>query len=246
MRGRAGKRFGLKGRGGRGRVGGMKTMTKWLLAAGMAWGMAAAAGGEGLRHAVTCPPFAGDEPLAGRYHDAVAGLLKESDGVEYFEGRAATGRGAPKFMYRVEGEVRGGEVSIWLVDGYRNEVIASHKGPATSNHRELSAWCERVRADMARRVSRVPFECRVEAVEGRNALVLDRGLGSGLEPRTTLYVSGEEEVLIDPRTGEEVGRDAPRACGQVTVYRVNSRNAYARPTPGTELPKRGTLVGRSF
>ena len=110
----------------------------------------------------------------------------------------------------------------------------------------MAGWCALVRADLARRVARVPFECRVEAVPGRDALILDRGLGSGLEPRTTLYVGGEEEVLIDPRTGEAVGRDAPRAYGQVTVYRVNARTAYARPVAGTVLPERATLVGRSF
>ena len=80
----------------------------------------------------------------------------------------------------------------------------------------------------------------------REALVLDRGLDAGLEPRMTLYVSGKEEVLLDPQTGEVVGRDAPRAYGQIVVYRVNAHNAYARPVEGTKLPKRGTWVARSF
>ncbi|MBR6023256.1 MAG: hypothetical protein IK066_12655 [Kiritimatiellae bacterium] len=200
-----------------------------------------------LRHAVTCPPFAGDQPIAGVYHDALVEVLKASDGVEYLSGAAATGKRAPKFLYRVEGEVRDGMASIRLVDGYRDEVIAAHSAPATSSRSELAAWCSRVRADLARRVSRIPFECRVEAQPGREALVLDRGLGAGLEPRVTLYVSGEEEVLLDPRTGEAVGRDAPRAYGQIVVYRVNAASAYARPVPGTVLPARGgTFVARSF
>ena len=137
-------------------------------------------------------------------------------------------------------------MTIQLVDGYRNEVMATHRTAASTNAASLEAWCRVVKKDMDRRGAHVPFECMVQREEGREALVLDRGLDAGLEPRMTLYVSGKEEVLLDPQTGEVVGRDAPRAYGQIVVYRVNAHNAYARPVEGTKLPKRGTWVARSF
>lgn len=206
---------------------------------------------RGLRHAVVCPPFTGTEPYARMYHEAVAEMLRASDQVTFLEGSAAAARRTPKFTYRLTGAVtrsagKRPEVTIQLVDGYRNEVMATHRTGASTNAASLEAWCRQVKKDLDRRVRHVPFECVVTRVEGRQALVLDRGLDAGLEPRMTLYVSGKEEVLLDPQTGEVVGRDAPQAYGQIVVYRVNSRNAYARPVPGTKLPKRGTWVARSF
>jgi len=205
----------------------------------------------GLRHAVACPPFSGVEPYARIYHDTVAAMLEASDRVTFLDGSAAAAKRAPKFTYRVIGVVAEGdggrpEVEVSLVDGYRNEVIATQRTAASTNAASLEAWGRLVREDMERRTAHVPFECAAEAQTGQNSLTLDRGLDAGLEPRMVLYVSGPEEELLDPRTGETVGRDAPRAYGKLVVFRVNARTAYARPLPGTKVPKRGTLSVRSF
>lgn len=243
----------------------MNTISRWgltacaLLAACTAWGQgpataaatAANAAAErpspsNLRHAVVCPPFSGEEPAAHVYRDLIAGLLQADPRVEYLDGAAATAKRAPQFTYHVRGDVKDGVLRLALVDVSRREVIATHATPVTADPQKLAAWGERFRQDVARRVARMPFECRVEAQAGQESLTLDRGLGSGLEPRMVLYVSGPEEELLDPRTGETVGRDAPRAYGQIVVFRVNARTAYARPLPGTVLPRSGELIARSF
>ena len=133
-----------------------------------------------------------------------------------------------------------------LVDGYRNEVIATQRTAASTNAASLEGWCKVLRKDMERRTAHLPFECAAEAQAGQDSLTLDRGLDAGLEPRMVLYISGPEEELLDPGTGEVVGRDAPRAYGRIVVFRVTARTAYARPLPGTKVPKRGVLAVRSF
>ena len=75
---------------------------------------------------------------------------------------------------------------------------------------------------------------------------MDRGLGSGLAPGMVLYVSVDEETLISPATGEIIGRDSPRAVGQIQIFRVMEDAAYARPVAGTKLPRFSKLHAKSF
>ena len=99
---------------------------------------------------------------------------------------------------------------------------------------------------MTRRAAKLPFECRVRRKTGQESISLDRGLGAGLQPGMVLYVSMEEEPLISPVTGEIVGRDSPRAVGQIQVFRVMEDTAYARPVLDTKLPLFSRLYARSF
>ena len=61
-----------------------------------------------------------------------------------------------------------------------------------------------------------------------------------------LYVSADEEPLLSPVTGEVIGRDSPRAAGQIQIFRVMEDAAYARPVPNTQLPRFSKLYARSF
>ena len=61
-----------------------------------------------------------------------------------------------------------------------------------------------------------------------------------------LYVSLDEEPLISPVTGETIGRDSPRAAGQIEVFRVMENTAYARPVGETKLPRFSKLFARTF
>ncbi len=98
-----------------------------------------------------------------------------------------------------------------------------------------------------RRTSKQPFECRaIRRRRGQISLSLDRGLDSGLKPGTVLDLAMEAESLISPVTGEMVGRDSPRSVGQIKVFRVMSKTAYARPVEGTKIPATKTLCARSF
>ena len=204
-----------------------------------------------LKHAVACPPFKGDPALAALYHGEMVKMLKATDGVEYLEGVRALARRAPEFTYRINGAIVENEenqpfVVVTLMDDARKEQIASHVAPASAEPAVIEAWKRTIQADMTRRAAKLPFECRVRRQQGQESVSLDRGLNSGLLPGMLLYVSMDEEPLLSPVTGEIVGRDSPRAAGQIVVFRVMENTAYARPADGTKLPRFSRLYARTF
>ena len=221
------------------------------LASGSARAEEAAAVPVALRHAVACPPFKGDAALASIYYAEMVKMLKATDGIEYLEGVRALARRAPEFTYRVSGSIVANEdgqsfVVVTLTDDARKEQIASHVAPASPEHAVIEAWKRTIQTDMKRRAEKLPFECRVRRQRSQSSLSLDRGLGSGLQPGMVLYVSLDEEPLISPVTGETIGRDSPRAAGQIEVFRVMENTAYARPTADTQLPRFSSLYARTF
>lgn len=234
----------------------MAGMRKWLGAiVGLACGLAAGGAGAAeaakapptLNHAVVCPPFKGDTVVAGLYQAEMVKMLKSTPGIEYFEGTQPL----PEFIFRVNGEVETNEsgqvfVRVTVLDAARKEQIASHVAPASLDPALIAGWSRTIQADMARRAAKLPFECRVSRQHGQESVSLDRGLGSGLEPGMVLYVSADEEPLISPATGEIVGRDSPRAVGQIQIFRVMDDAAYARPTLDSKLPRFENLYARSF
>lgn len=204
-----------------------------------------------LRHAVACPPFKGDPELAKIYHAEMVKMLKAADGVEYLEGARAMADRAPEFVFRINGSIATNEdgqpfVVVTLVDAARQEQIASHIAPASADKSVIAAWKRTIQTDMARRAAKLPFECRVRRQQGQDSLSLDRGLDAGLQPGMVLYVSLDEEPLLSPVTGEVIGRDSPRAVGQIEVFRVMENTAYARPTADTRLPRFSGLYARTF
>ena len=217
-------------------------------AAGGAW---AAEAGKApaaiLKHAVVCPPFKGDPAIASIYHAEMVKMLKSASGVEYFEGA----RRLPEFSYRINGSIVTNEdgqffVLVTLADEARKEQIASHVAPASLDPAIIAGWSRTIQADIDRRASKLPFECRVDRQQGQESVSLDRGLGSGLQPGMVLYVSMDEEPLLSPVTGEIIGRDSPRAAGQIQIFRVMEDAAYARPVMDTKLPRFSKLYARSF
>jgi hypothetical protein len=204
-----------------------------------------------LCHAVACPPFQGDPAIASVYTEAMVQMLKSTKGIEFLEGARASARHAPEFTYRVGGAIVTNEngqafVTVTLTDDARKERIASHVAPASADPAALEAWKRTIQADMARRALKLPFECRVHRKVGQSSISLDRGLASGLQPGMVLYVSMDEEPLISPVTGEIVGRDSPRAVGQIQIFRVMENTSYARPVLETKLPLFADLYARSF
>lgn len=204
-----------------------------------------------LRHAVACPPFKGNPELAQLYHAEMVQMLKANDAIEYLEGPRATGREAPEFIFRINGEIVANEdgqffVTLSVVDEARKEQIASYVAPASQEKSILSAWKKTIQADVARRAAKLPFECRIRRQQGQESVSLDRGLGAGLQPGMLLYASMDEEPLISPVTGEMIGRDSPRAAGQIQIFRVMEDTAYARPVLDVKLPRFSKLYARSF
>lgn len=231
----------------------------WMAAAGVAtaWMMVTAVAAiepvpstAVLRQAVFCPPFKGPAEFAGLYHAQLVGMLQEAEGVEYLEGLRMRIQ-APEFSYRIQGEVVVDEqdqafVTVTLTDTARKEQIASYVAPASTEPATLETWKRTLQRDIQRRTSKLPFECRIQRKMGQNSYSLDRGLGSGLEPGMVLNVALDEEPLLSPSTGEVIGRDSPRAVGQIKVFRVMDRTAYARPLEGVQLPRSGKLYARTF
>ena len=232
-------------------------MGSWRRRVGGAALLALAAAGAGaaepekapptLKHAVVCPPFKGDKAIAAIYHAEMVKALQDAPGVEYFEGA----RRLPEFSYRINGSIVTNEdgeyfVLVTLADEARKEQIASHVAPASLDRAIVAGWSRTIREDVARRAAKLPFECRVTRQQGQESVSLDRGLGSGLEPGMVLYVSEDEEPLMSPTTGEVIGRDSPRAAGQIQVFRVMDDSAYARPVLDAKLPRFSKLYARSF
>jgi len=211
-----------------------------------------AAGIASLKHAVVCPPFKGNSELASLYHEEMVDLLKSEKGVEYLEGVRALSRRAPQYTYRVLGSIETNEegdsfILISLMDQARKEQVASHIAPASEKKTDLKNWRRAMKTAIERRTSKQPFECRAtRRRRGQSSISLDRGLDSGLKPGMVLELAREEETLISPDTGEVVGRDSPRAVGQIKVFRVMASSAYARPVEGTEIPRTKSLCARSF
>jgi len=200
-----------------------------------------------LKHAVVCPPFKGDKAIAAIYHAEMVKALQDAPGAEYFEGA----RRLPEFCYRINGSIVTNEdgeyfVLVTLADEARKEQIASHVAPASLDRAIVAGWSRTIREDVARRAAKLPFECRVTRQQGQESVSLDRGLGSGLEPGMVLYVSEDEEPLMSPTTGDVIGRDSPRAAGQIQVFRVMDDSAYARPVLDAKLPRFSKLYARSF
>ncbi len=231
---------------------------RWLAAGCAAWLMAGAAAAQetgattdSLRHAVVCPPFKGPAELAGIYHAEMLEMLQQSEHIEYLAGTRTLMRRAPEFTFRVAGEIIEDEegqafVTVALVDAARNEQIAAHAAPASTEPASIAAWRKTIQDSIERRASKLPFESRVRRKAGQSSYTLDRGLGSGLLPGMKLFVAQDEELLISPHTGEVIGRDSPRAMGQIEVFRVMEHNAYARPVAGTQLPRSRKLYARTF
>lgn len=242
----------------------MARKKSWMWRIAFAAGLLAAAGAAAaepsadaepapgaLKHAVVCPPFKGDPAVATVYRDELVKLLKSAEGIEYLEGVRAMARRTPEFTYRINGSVVTNEdharfVLVTLTDEARKEQIASHIAPASTEPAVIAAWNRTIQADIKRRAAKLPFECRIKRRAGQESVSMDRGLGSGLEPGMVLYVSADEETLISPATGEIIGRDSPRAVGQIQVFRVMEDAAYARPVEGTKLPRFSRLYAKSF
>lgn len=224
----------------------------WLLASG--WAVAAEESAPPpvvLKHAVACPPFKGDPAIAAIYHAEMVRMLRSTEGIDYLEESRSLAKRAPEFTYRVNGSIVTNEdgqlfVMVALNDEARKERLASHVAPASIDPEAVAAWTRTIQADMTRRASKLPFECRVHRKVRQTSVSLDRGLSSGLLPGMVLYVSLEEEPLISPVTGDVIGRDSPRAVGQIQIFRVMEDTAYARPVLDTKLPLFAKLYAREF
>lgn len=94
----------------------------------------------------------------------------------------------------------------------------------------------------AQMMSVLPVEGSVVTVTEDGEVVVNRGAQFGVQPGQTMEMRVEGPLLIDPETGEMLGRQTGRAIGLLRVTRVEERVAYCEVVEGEPRPERGTVV----
>ncbi len=94
----------------------------------------------------------------------------------------------------------------------------------------------------AHTMSVLPLEGSVVTVTEDGEVVVNRGEQFGVQVGQTMEMRVEGAELIDPETGEVLGRQTGRPIGQLRVTRVEERVAYCEVVEGEPRPERGTVV----
>lgn len=87
-----------------------------------------------------------------------------------------------------------------------------------------------------------PLEGSVVTVTEDGEVIVNRGEQFGVQPGQVMEMRVEGGLLIDPETGEVLGRQTGRPIGRLRVARVEERVAYCEVMEGEERPERGTVV----
>ena len=156
----------------------------------------------------------------------------------------------PVYTYRVDGRILGegkdAKIEIKVTDLAREEVLFNSVLPAATAD-DFAAWEESAGANIARASAVMPFECAVTPPrKGNTSYVIDRGLAAGIYPGLVLDIAVEEDPLIDPDSGEIIGRHSKRSFGKVQIFRVGEQSSYARSV-GEAFPETAArFVAREF
>jgi len=200
-----------------------------------------------LRHAITVPAFKGESDRATAYRDALLERLRSCPRIELIPYSRRT---RPVYTYRVDGKILGegkeAQVEIKVVDLARDETLFTTVLPAETAA-DLAAWEEAASENIARATAVMPFECAVNPPrKGNVSYVIDRGLAAGIYPGLVLNIAVEEDPLLDPETGEIIGRHSRRSFGQVQIFRVGEQSSYGRSI-GNPFPEDAErFVAREF
>lgn len=200
-----------------------------------------------LRHAITVPAFKGESDRATAYRDALLQRLRDCPRVELIP---YSRRVRPVYTYRVDGRILGegkeAKVEIKITDLARDEELFTVVHPAGTAE-DLATWEDAASANIARATAVMPFECAVTPPrKGNTSYVIDRGLAAGIYPGLVLDIAVEEDPLIDPDSGETIGRHSKRSFGKVQIFRVGEQSSYARSV-GEAFPETAArFVAREF
>jgi hypothetical protein len=200
-----------------------------------------------LRHAITVPAFKGESDRATAYRDALLQRLRECPRVELIP---YSRRVRPVYTYRVDGRILGegkeAKIEIKVTDLAREEVLFTSVLPAATAE-DLAAWEDTASANIARASAVMPFECAVTPPKkGTASYVIDRGLAAGIYPGLVLDIAVEEDPLIDPDTGDVIGRHSKRSFGKIQIFRVGDQSSYGRSI-GEPFPESAArFVAREF
>lgn len=95
---------------------------------------------------------------------------------------------------------------------------------------------------LASKLKDAPFEGHVVQVSKNGQVIINRGSEFGVQVGQRFALVTEGEELIDPSTGESLGREEGGEIGVVKVVRVTDKVSYAEVEQGEQNPPAGTLV----
>lgn len=157
----------------------------------------------------------------------------------------------PYFYYAITAQVTAlpeegqWRVRLELWDRTRKERIGRISADLKSSGCEQKCL-DLVVAYMLKKVRVFPFECAVTHVSKNGSFTLDAGRKSGLEPDMELELAERDLDLVDPKTGEIIGREDTRAIGRIDIFRVEPDKAYGRLTTNAPIKSKRPLMARSF
>ncbi|OQB91265.1 MAG: Curli production assembly/transport component CsgG [Verrucomicrobia bacterium ADurb.Bin118] len=113
---------------------------------------------------------------------------------------------------------------------------ASREDSTTAEGATLTKITDRLAADIMTRIVDVIFPAKVAAKLGMQ-VTINRGEGTGVAVGQTWVVFGLGEEIIDPDTGENLGRNEAEV-GKIRIARVNPKLSY-----GEAIEDTGITVG---
>ncbi|MDA0576949.1 MAG: hypothetical protein O3B24_02505 [Verrucomicrobia bacterium] len=95
---------------------------------------------------------------------------------------------------------------------------------------------------VAKQMEEFPFEGSVIKSTGTGSVIINRGSEFGVEVGQNLVIATEGEELIDPSSGEILGKEEGEIIGKLTVTKTQEKISYCDVTEGDKAPPPGAVV----
>ncbi len=97
-------------------------------------------------------------------------------------------------------------------------------------------------AVIAKKMEEIPFEGNVVKVGGDGKIIINRGTEFNIEVGQELVMATEGEDLMDPSTGELLGKEEGEVIGKIKVAKALEKVSYCDVLEGEPAPEPGTVV----
>jgi len=97
-------------------------------------------------------------------------------------------------------------------------------------------------AFIAKKMETFPFEGSVVKVSETGQVIINRGSQFGVEAGQELVMGSLGTTLLDPDTGEVLGKEEGKVIGRIKVAKVLEKMSYCDVTDGEKNPPAGTVV----
>ncbi|MBP7274955.1 MAG: hypothetical protein KBA51_01990 [Kiritimatiellae bacterium] len=95
---------------------------------------------------------------------------------------------------------------------------------------------------IAKKMEEFPATGNIVKTQSPGKVIVNRGSEYGVEEGQTLVMITEGETLVDPGTGEILGREEGQTIGKIKVTKVAEKMSYADVLEGEPSPAAGTIV----